>query len=446
MEKYLKEYTERTPGSARLYARAKQVMPGGVSHNMRYFAPYPVYIQKAAGSRIWDVDGNEYVDLWMGHYAHILGHRPEPIFKVLQEKIAEGTHWGIVTESQIAFAEDICRIVPCAEKIRFGVSGTEATMYAVRLARAHTGRNVILKVRGGWHGAGTDLSVGLHVPMDVPESAGLPPGVAEYTRTISFNDTEGTLAAIRQYRSDLAGVIIEAVGQYFIPPAEGYLEAVLGETRKVGAVFILDEIINGFRLSLRGAQGRYGLKPDLATMGKVLGGGMHLGVVAGRKEIMDLASPTAGLPKGRGVLMGGGTFSCMLPSMIAGRTMLRYLEEHEKEIYPALDEKGQRVRQGIEKAFRSCEIPVKCFGVGSLFTTCFPSSGDVSLRNIEDTELHTDIARRDKQFRIMMLNKGVYTIYGGGAISMAHTQKDIEYIIKAAGEVAEEMSHREDQA
>ncbi|MGD0624277.1 MAG: aminotransferase class III-fold pyridoxal phosphate-dependent enzyme, partial [Thermodesulfobacteriota bacterium] len=229
-----------------------------------------------------------------------------------------------------------------------------------------------------------------------------------------------------------------------IPPAEGYLEAVLGETRKVGAVFILDEIINGFRLSLRGAQGRYGLKPDLSTMGKVLGGGMHLGVVAGRKEIMDLASPTAGLPKGRGVLMGGGTFSCMLLSMIAGRTMLRYLEEHEKEIYPALDEKGKKVRQGIEKAFRSCGIPVKCFGVGSLFTTCFPSSADVSLRNIEDTELRTDIARRDKQFRLTMLNKGVYTIYGGGALSMAHTEKDIEHIIKAAGEAAEEMSRQED--
>jgi glutamate-1-semialdehyde 2,1-aminomutase len=126
--------------------------------------------------------------------------------------------------------------------------------------------------------------------------------------------------------------------------------------------------------------------------------------------------------------------------------MLKYLEEHEKEIYPALDEKGKKVRQGIEKAFRSCEIPVKCFGVGSLFTTCFPSSADVSLRNIEDTELHTDIARRDKQFRIMMLNKGVYTIYGGGALSMAHTEKDIEHIIKAAGEVAEEMSHQEDRA
>jgi glutamate-1-semialdehyde 2,1-aminomutase len=440
MEKYVKEYMERTPGSAKLYDRAAQVMPGGISHNPRYFAPYPLYIKKAAGSKIWDVDGNEYVDLWMGHYAHILGYQPEPIFKVLQEKIAEGTHWGIVNEYQVAFAEDICRMVPCAEKIRFGVSGTEATMYAVRLARAHTGRNMILKVRGGWHGAGTDLSLAIHAPMDVPESAGLPPGVAEYTRTISFNDTQETIATIHRHAPDLAGVIMEAVGQYFIPPVEGFLEAVQEETRKAGAVFILDEVIAGFRLSLRGAQGRYGLKPDLATMGKVLGGGMHLGVVAGRKEIMDLASPTAGLPKGRGVLMGGGTFSCMLPSMIAGRTMLRYLEAHEKEIYPALDEKGQKVRQGIERAFRSRAIPIKCLGVGSLFTTCFPPAADTPLRNMEDLEMHTDMVRRDKQFRLAMLNKGVYTMYGGGAVSMAHSDKDIEYIIKAAEKAAEEMS------
>lgn len=440
MEDYVKTYMERTPGSAMLYARATRVMPGGVSHNPRYFPPHPLYIKEAAGSKIRDVDGNEYVDLWMGHYTHILGHQPEPVFKVLQEKLAEGTHWGIVNEYQVAFAEDICRVVPCAEKVRFGVSGTEATMYAVRLARAYTGRNVILKVRGGWHGSGTDLSVAVHAPMDVPESAGLPPGVAEYTQTISFNDTEGTIAAIQRHAPDLAGVIIEAVGQYFIPPEEDFLEAVQEETRKAGAVFILDEVITGCRLSLRGAQGRFGITPDIATMGKVLGGGMNLGLVAGRNEIMDLASPTAGLPKGRGVLMGGGTFSCMLPSMIAGQTILRYLKEHESEIYPALEEKGRQVREGIEATFRSQGLPVKCFGVGSLFTTCFPPANDVPLRNIEDTETRTDITRRDKEFRLRMLNKGVYTIWGGGALSMAHTQQDIDYIIKAAEEVAREMS------
>jgi glutamate-1-semialdehyde 2,1-aminomutase len=440
METYVKEYLAKTPGSARLYARAEKVMPGGICHNMRFFPPHPVYIEKAEGSRIRDVDGNSYIDLWMGHYTHILGHKPEMIRKVLNEAVALGTHWGIVHEHQISFAEDLCRIVPCAEKVRFGVSGTEATMHAVRLARAYTGRNIILKVRGGWHGTSNDLSFAIHAPMEVPESAGIPAAFGEYTRSLPFNDIDGAVAAIRRYAPDLAGLLIEAVGQYFIPPANGFLQAVQEELKKAKAVFILDEVITGGRLSLRGAQGRYGLTPDLCTMGKVLGGGMNLGLVAGRGEIMDLASPTAGLPKGKGVLMGGGTFSCMIPSMIAGRAMLRYLEEHEKEVYPALEKKGEKVRAGIEKAFQTRGIPARCLGVGSLFTTCFPPGLETPLRNIEDVETKTNLARRDREFRVRMLNKGVYTIYGGGALSMAHTEEDMNRIISAAEEVAREMS------
>lgn len=440
MEDFLKEYLARTPNSAKLYARAEKVMPGGISHNPRYFAPYPFYIKKAEGSKIWDVDGNEYIDLWMGHYSHILGHKPEAITKVMPEILSLGTHWGIVNEYQITFAEDICRIVPCAEKVRFGVSGTEATMHAVRLARGYTGRKIILKVRGGWHGSNNDLSVAVHAPMDVPESSGLPAGLTEYTRTISFNDTEGTIAAIHKYKSDLAAVLIEAVGQYFIPPVDGFLQAIQAELKKVGGLFILDEVITGGRLSLRGAQGRYSLQPDLCTMGKVLGGGMNLGLVAGRKEILDLASPTAGLPKGKGVLIGGGTFSCMIPSMIAGRAMLRFLGEHEKEVYPALEKKGKKVREGIEKAFQARGIPARCLGVGSLFTTCFPPSADTPVRNIEDVETKTDMAKREKEFRLRMLNKGVYTMYGGGAVSTAHTDEDLNRIIGTAEEVAQEMS------
>jgi glutamate-1-semialdehyde 2,1-aminomutase len=210
--------------------------------------------------------------------------------------------------------------------------------------------------------------------------------------------------------------------------------------KKAKAVFILDEVITGGRLSLRGAQGRYGLTPDLCTMGKVLGGGMNLGLVAGRGEILDLASPTAGLPKGKGVIMGGGTFSCMIPSMIAGRAMLRYLEEHENEVYPALEKKGEKVRTGIEKAFQTRGIPARCLGVGSLFTTCFPPSNEVPIRNIEDVETKTDMVKREKEFRLRMLNKGVFMMYGGGALSMAHTEEDMNRIISAAEEAAREMS------
>ncbi len=438
MEQYLKNYQAKTPGSAKLFERALQVMPGGISHNPRFFEPYPLYIKSARGSKIQDVDGNEYIDLWMGHYAHISGYQPEFIVEALKKGLTNGTHWGIVNELQVQFAEDICRIVPGAEQMRFGVSGTEATMYAVRLARAYTGRPVIIKVRGGWHGASTDLLFAVRSPMDVASSSGLPPGISDYSKTISFNDSAQAIDEIRRQGANLAAVIIEAVGQYFIPPESGFLEAIQEETRKAGAVFILDEVITGFRLGLTGAQGLFGLRADLITMGKVLGGGLPLGIVAGRKDIMDLANPSRDKSKGQGVLIGGGTFSGLIPAMITGRAMLNFLEVNEAEIYPALAEKGRRVRAGIEKAFRCRNIPVKCFGVGSLFNTCFPQSDDAILKNIEDVDLKTDIAARDKRYRLSLLNHGVYTKYGGGALSLAHSDEDIEQILYAVNKVAEE--------
>lgn len=435
---YIERYRQKTPGSERLFERAAKVMPGGICHNPRFFPPYPLYINRAEGPRIWDVDGNEYIDLWMGHFAHILGHKPKSTYGAIVDALEMGTHWGIVNELQVNFAEDLCRVIPSAELVRFGVSGAEATMYAVRLARAYTGRQTILKVKGGWHGANSDLSVAIHAPMDEPESAGLPSGVSEYTKTISFNDTEGTLKAIEEHSDDLAGIIMEAVGQYFVPPKPGYLEAVQDALKKVGAMFIMDEIIMGGRLALGGAQEYYGLSPDITTFGKVIGGGMNVGLVAGRKDIMSLAAP--GAPKDRAVLMGGGTYSCMLPAMVAGRTMVKYLEENKDEIYPALAQKGDYVRAGIENAFKEHGIVAKCHGVGSLFTTSFPPDRDTAQLNCEDIEVNSDVALRDREFRLRMLNHGVYMIWGGGAVSMAHTQKELDAIISAVSAVAAEIA------
>lgn len=439
MQDFVQEYEQRTPGSMDLYLRAARVMPGGVCHNMRYFPPHPLYIKETRGSKIWDVDGNQYIDLWMGHYTHILGHQPEVTTRAMQEVLPRGTHWGFVNSWQVELAEALCRIVPCAEQVRFGVSGTEATMYAVRLARAFTGRRIILKARGGWHGANPELSKAIHVPMDVPESAGILPEALQYTHTFSYNDLPGTLEAIRQAGNDLAAVVIEGMGQLFITPEPGYLEAVAEETRRAGGLLILDEVITGFRLSLQGAQGALEITPDLCTMGKVLGGGMNISLVAGRKEIMELASPTAGLPKGQGVLMGGGTFSCMPLTMVASHAMVSYLEQNAAEVYPALADKGRRVREGVEKALNENGVRARCFGQGSLFTVCFPT-GDRPLRNIEDVETYTDVKKRDHEFRLRMMNKGVYTVYGGGALSTVHTDEDIEKIIRAAADTAREMA------
>jgi glutamate-1-semialdehyde 2,1-aminomutase len=436
MDDYLAAYLAKTPASARLYERARRVMPGGVSHNPRYFSPYPVYIKAAAGAKIWDADGNEYVDLWMGHYAHILGYQPKPIVTALSHALERGTHWGIVNELQVAFAEDICRLVPGAEQMRFGISGTEATMYAVRLARAYTQRPVIIKIRGGWHGANSDLLASIHAPMDGDESAGLAPGYRENLVSIPFNDPEEALHIIHSHASHLAGVILEAVGQHFIPPEPGFLAAVAAETRKAGGIFIMDEVITGFRLGLTGAQGYFGLTADLITLGKVLGGGMPMGVVAGRRDIMSLADPTLPRPKGTGVLIGGGTFSGLIPSLIAGHTMLKYLEENQQWLYPSLEEKGKRLREGIAKAFQARGIPVRTFGIGSLVNTCFPYHAEEKLKNIEDVDTKTDTGLRDQRFRLSLINSGVYTKYGGGAVSLAHSDADIALIIAAAQKAA----------
>ena len=229
---YIKRYLERTPVSRKLFERAQKVMPGGVSHRMRYYPPYPIFIKGADGSRIWDVDGHEYVDLWMGHYALILGHKPMLVKGALEQVADLGPHWGILHEYQVQFAELIQQTVPCAEKIVFTVSGTEATMHAVRLARGFTKRQVILKISGGWHGANNELIWAIRKPFDKPESAGLLPEIGKYTQPIIFNDQESTLKTIGEVKDDLAAIIVEPVvgAGGMIPADKRYLDMLRQET------------------------------------------------------------------------------------------------------------------------------------------------------------------------------------------------------------------------
>ena len=435
----VREYRSRTPQSEKLFQRAKKVMAGGVCHNIRYFPPYPFYIKQAKGSRVWDVDGNEYIDLWMAHYEAILGHSPEIIVNKLSGILSKGTHWGLVNEYQVELAELICQVVPSAEKVRFCCSGTEATMYAARLARAFTGKNVILKVAGGWHGANTDLSVAIHSPYEEKESAGLLPKISQYTKFIHFNDIEGSLKIMRQNADNLAAVLIEPVsGQGYLPAEPGYLKVLREETKKLEVVLIFDEVIDGFRLSLGGAQEKYGIIPDLTTLGKILGGGMPIGAVVGKEDILDLCDPTKVNPKW--VLAGGGTFSANPLSMAAGIKMITYLKENAGIIYPRLDKNGERIRREIEKVFNDNGVLARCTGDGSLFGLQFPFKEGVKLRNPRDIEELTDLERQDKKLKLRMLNHGVHIWNGGGALSTAHSDEDIQTIIGAYHQVAKEMA------
>ena len=443
MTDYVETYRKRTPQSEALFKRAREVMPGAISHSIHYFPPYPFYLKEAQGPRVRDVDGNEYVDLWMGHYTHILGHRPTEVVEAIERQLGQGLHWGIVFEQQIEWAELVREMIPGAEMVRFNCSGTEATMYAVRTARAYTGKNVVLKIAGGWHGANSDLSVGIKMPYDKSESLGLLPGLDQYTQAIPFNDIPGTLEVIERNRKDWACVILEPViGEGgFLPADRDYLRMLRAETEKAGALLIFDEVISGFRVSAGGAQKAFGITPDMTTLGKILGGGLPVGAIAGKKEILDRTSPERKLPKSERIMIGGGTFSSHPLTVAAGTAMLRYLKDHAAEVYPLLAAKGKKAREGVEQAMKAEGVDVFVSGIGSLYQTHFPTEKGKILNSPQAINRFTDTDRRENEFRMRMMNHGVHVMHGGGALSITHTDEDIDRIIEAARRAAREMKN-----
>ena len=438
---YLQEFVRHTPGSQRLHREALRYTPGGISHNHRFHAPYPLYTAKARGCRLWDVDGNEYIDLWMAHYDAILGHAPPEVLGPVQAALADGLHVGTAMAHEVTLAERVCDLVPCAEQVRFCTSGTEATMYAVRLARGFTGRNVILKMVGGWHGANTDLMVDVAAPEYIgPECKGLLPGLERWTRAVQFNDIEDTARAIREAGDDWAGIILEpALGSGGFMAAEpGYLNFLREETRRAGAVLIFDEVITGFRLALGGAQEHFGVTPDLVTLGKVMGGGMAIGAVAGRADIMGVSAVNPKKSKRDKVVVGGGTYSCNHLSMVAAIATLETLQRRAGEIYPAIGAGNQRFCVGLRDAFDQVGLPVQVNELGSLQEVHFLKEAGLSVRNMAEMMEHTYPEKR-LELAGRLRNHGVF-IYHGGAISLAHTAGDIDAMLAAYRACAEEMA------
>jgi len=441
MKHFLDTYRSNTPRSEKLFKRAREVLPGGISHNIHYFPPYPFFIKKTKGSKIWDVDGNEYIDLWMGNYTHILGHRSPVIVQAIQNQLKEGIHWGLVYKKQIEWAELIQELVPSAEMVRFCCSGTEATMYAVRLARAFTGKKIILKIAGGWHGANPDLSLGIKMPYEREESLGLLPELQRYTKTIPFNGLAGSLAIIHKNRKDLAGIILEpVVGEGgFTSATKEYLQMLRTETKKLGALLIFDEVISCFRVALGGAQERFKITPDLTTLGKITGGGLPVGALVGKREILEKTSPEKKIKKWERILIGGGTFAAHPLTAAAGVAMLGYLRDHRQEVYPLLESKGEKVRKGVQEAFDREGLNAVVTGIGSLFQTHFPFQKGETLNSPHSINRSTDIEKREIEFRTRMVSKGIHVMHGGGSLTLAHSDEDIEKIIKAARAVAKEM-------
>lgn len=440
MSKYVKIYEAKTKRSKMLFEQASRLLPSGTSHNIRYFEPYPFFTRMAAGKFIYDVDGNAYTDYWMGHWSHILGHAPKVIVDTLKDRVLEGTLFGTVNEHALRLAVLINRLMPRAEMMRFCSTGSEATMYAIRLTRAYTGKRVIAKIEGGWHGFNSDLNYAVNYPFNGYEGKGF--ALDDYVVALPFNDVEGSLSILSKVE-DLAGVIIEPLlgGAGCIPASKDYLHALQEYTRSRGALFILDEIVTGFRLSLHGAQGIYNLEPDIFTLGKIVGGGMPIGVVCALKEIMGLAD-TRGKDKDSIVSIGGGTFSENPLSMAAGYAMLEYLSRNV-HIYDRLSMLGDYIRSGVDKVMNENGVRVKTTGMGSLFLTHILSNGVDDVTSARDAALCNTEMQRLYHFALLAMYDIFFLPKKLGALSIEHDSVDATRLIEASEQIARDIKDAE---
>ena len=414
-------YEKKRPKSKRLYARAKKVLPAGVSYFIRYFEPYPFYVSHAKGSKIYDVDGNTYIDFWMGHYTHILGHNSAPIRRAVEKQLEKGIHLGVCHELEVALAEQVVRMVPCAEMVRFTSSGTEASMYATRLARAYTGKDKIVKFEGGWHGGYDALQVAVKPPMGIPETSGLPAGVVNDTVVAPFNDIEVTRRKVKD--QEVAAFIIEPLlgSGGGIPAEKEFLHALRELSHEKEALLVFDEVITGFRLSPGGAQKLYGVTPDLTILGKILGGGFPVGAIVGKREIMERLDAT--IYKRPQLCFHGGTFSANPITMTAGLTMLRLLENGT--IIHQLNRRGTKLRQQLREIFERNQIDVQVMGEGSLFLVHFTREGIKDIYGVS----RADKQRLDNYCTTLMMNGVFFLPRKLGALSKAHTEADLEKLL-----------------
>jgi glutamate-1-semialdehyde 2,1-aminomutase len=419
--------------SRKLQKRAEKVIPGGVNSPVRAFGSVggdPPFIVRGEGSHIWDADGNEYIE-YLGSWGPlILGHAAPEVVEAIIAAARKGTSFGASTPAEAELAEMVIAAFPHMQKVRFVSSGTEATMSAIRLARAFTRRKYIVKFEGCYHGHADALLVkaGSGVAtLGIPGSAGVPEEFTQFTLALPYNSVSALEQAFAKFKQQIACVIVEPVvgNMGCVPPAGGYLQALRDITKRDGAVLIFDEVMTGFRLAFGGAQELYGVQPDLTTMGKIIGGGLPVGAYGGPGEIMELVAPL-------GPMYQAGTLSGNPLAMAAGFTTLCYLNENRRELYPRLESLSADLVNGITDAAKDAGVAVTANRVGSMFTWFF-TEGPVT---DWDSAAKCDTQAFGNFFRKMM-EDGVYlppSQYEAAFLSAAHTQDDVQQTIAAARE------------
>ena len=389
--------------SERLFEQAKSLMPGGVSSPVRAYRAVgmtPRFISRACGSKIYDVDQQEYID-YVGSWGPMIwGHAHPQVVKAVCEAAANGTSYGAPTAGEVELAQMIVDAVPCAQMVRLVNSGTEAVMSAVRAARGYTGRDLIGKFEGCYHGHSDGLLVkagsGL-LTENVPTSAGVPAAYAATTLTAAYNDLDSVTAIFKKYGSQIAALIVEPVAANMgvVPPKPGFLQGLREITEKYKTVLIFDEVITGFRLSYGGAQDYYGVVPDMATLGKIIGGGMPLAAYCGKKEIMSMVSPD-------GPVYQAGTLSGNPAAVAAGLATLKLLKENP-DVYDSIDRKGAFMENAFKQSAQKYNIPVWVNRAGSLLSVFFTSRPVSSYRDVMTSDLEMF-----KRYFAEMIRQGIY--------------------------------------
>ena len=415
--------------SERLFSLAQQYIPGGVNSPVRSFRAVegtPPFIARGQGSRVWDVDGNEYIDYVCSWGPLALGHAHPAVVEALREAAGNGTSFGAPTEGEVELAQMICEALPSVDSVRLVSSGTEACMSAIRLARAYTGRSKVIKFAGCYHGHADGLLVRAGsgaMTHGIPTSAGVPDSYAQETLVADYNDLASVERYFEEYPGDVAGIIVEPVAGNMgvVLPAEGFLQGLRRVTQENGAVLIFDEVITGFRVAYGGAQMLYGITPDITCLGKIIGGGLPVGAYGGRREIMEQVAPL-------GPMYQAGTLSGNPLAVTAGITTLKELQK--PGVYESLDTLAQRLTDGVAGVFQRAEVPGSINRVQSMFTGFFTGGPVEALAQVEQS----DAGQYGRYFHAM-LERGVYfapSQFEAGFVSTAHTEEDIDRTIEAA--------------
>jgi glutamate-1-semialdehyde 2,1-aminomutase len=431
------EFAARFPTSLQRYQAAQAIFPSGVTHDSRYLKPFPIYISHAQGAHKWDVDGNEFVDYWMGHGALLLGHNAAPVVQAVTEQLNRGTHFGAAHELEVAWGGWVQRLVPSAERVRFVSSGTEATLMAMRLARGFTGKNTILRFEGHFHGWHDAASLGYQPPFDLPDSVGIPANTLTHIKVLPPND----LAAVERALAadpDIAGIILEPAGgaNAAIPTRPGFLVGLRELSTAAGAMLIFDEVISGFRYAPGGAQAYFGVTPDLTALAKILAGGLPGGAVAGRADILSLlAFGEDAAANRRRRMMHMGTFNANPLSAAAGVATLEIAAGGEPQEQVA--ELTVKLTRGLNDVLRATGTPGCVYGDRSAFhmlvgqADLSPDDAECILERAAPARLSAGMGALTKKLRAALLLEGIDPSGPSGRLSTAHTEADVERTLAA---------------